>query len=126
MLACQFNVAARHLLHRIAAVRSVVVRWKQSTLSTAEPSPAEVLYRRGRTSTMCTLVLTGKVFVQAGKDGEDLIQRQYEAVPRRVSFCRDRAVALTVNCAYLLIVSNHVLASFARRPAVCGPLRNTF
>lgn len=35
----------------------------------AEPAPAEVLYRRGRTSTMCTLILTGKVVVLAGRDG---------------------------------------------------------
>lgn len=36
----------------------------------AEPAPAEVLYRRGRTSTMCTLILTGKVVVLAGRDGQ--------------------------------------------------------
>lgn len=35
----------------------------------SEPAPAEVLYRRGRTSTMCTLILTGKAIVLAGRDG---------------------------------------------------------
>lgn len=41
----------------------------------AEPAPAEVLYRRGRTSTMCTLILTGKVVVLAGRDGRLLLSR---------------------------------------------------
>lgn len=36
----------------------------------AEPAPSEVLYRRGRTSTMCTLILTGKVVILAGRDGQ--------------------------------------------------------
>lgn len=55
----------------------------------AEPAPAEVLYRRGRTSTMCTLILTGKVVVLAGRDGAcDMFLSVFGGTKYDVDRCR--------------------------------------
>lgn len=54
----------------LRALCTFAVTSSQMKIPKAEPGPAEVLYRRGRTSTMCTLILTGKANIIAGKDGE--------------------------------------------------------
>eukprot|EP00903_Cladosiphon_okamuranus_P010078 g9546.t1 len=63
------GVSVDHVESIIAASPVVEVNREDKHMGRAEPAPAEVLYRRGRTSTMCTLILTGKVVVLAGRDG---------------------------------------------------------
>eukprot|EP00752_Nemacystus_decipiens_P008951 g7992.t1 len=63
------GVNMSHVESIIAASPVVEVNKEDKHMGRAEPAPAEVLYRRGRTSTMCTLILTGKVVVLAGRDG---------------------------------------------------------
>ncbi|CAM9396109.1 unnamed protein product [Scytosiphon promiscuus] len=63
------GVNVSHVESIIAASPVVEVNKGDKHMGRAEPAPAEVLYRRGRTSTMCTLILTGKVVVLAGRDG---------------------------------------------------------
>ncbi|CAM9806339.1 unnamed protein product [Ascophyllum nodosum] len=65
----QFKDVKIEHVEAIIAASPVVDIYKEAQGRTAEPVPAEVLYRRGRTSTMCTVILTGKVVVLAGKDG---------------------------------------------------------
>lgn len=59
----------RPMLRSVNCVFVCTMRQDKHT-GRSEPAPAEVLYRRGRTSTMCTLILTGKVVVLAGRDGQ--------------------------------------------------------
>lgn len=57
-------------MQAIIASSPVVNIAREVSQGTRDPAPPEVLYRRGRTSAVCTLILTGKVVVVAGKDGE--------------------------------------------------------
>lgn len=66
----QFKNLEQSHVEAIIADSPVVHVSREVSEGTAEPAPPEVLYRRGRTSTVCTFVLTGKVVVRAGKDGE--------------------------------------------------------
>ncbi|CAM9429313.1 unnamed protein product [Pylaiella littoralis] len=63
------SVNVSHVESIIAASPVVEVSKEDKHMGRAEPAPSEVLYRRGRTSTMCTLILTGKVVILAGRDG---------------------------------------------------------
>ncbi|CAM9598856.1 unnamed protein product [Ectocarpus sp. 12 AP-2014] len=63
------GINVSHVESIIAASPVVEVSKEDKHTGRSEPAPAEVLYRRGRTSTMCTLILTGKVVVLAGRDG---------------------------------------------------------
>ncbi|CAM9989171.1 unnamed protein product [Ectocarpus fasciculatus] len=63
------GINVSHVESIIAASPVVEVNKEDTHTGRSEPAPAEVLYRRGRTSTMCTLILTGKVVVLAGRDG---------------------------------------------------------
>ncbi|CAM9938289.1 unnamed protein product [Ectocarpus sp. 12 AP-2014] len=64
------GINVSHVESIIAASPVVEVNKEDKHTGRSEPAPAEVLYRRGRTSTMCTLILTGKVVVLAGRDGQ--------------------------------------------------------
>ena len=48
--------------------RSSVLELERKAPPGAQPLPDDVLYRRGKVSTFCTLVLSGKLAVLAGKD----------------------------------------------------------
>ena len=48
--------------------RSSVLELARKAPEGVPPLPDDVLYRRGKTSTFCTLVLSGKLVVLAGKD----------------------------------------------------------
>lgn len=90
----QFKKLEQSHVEAIIADSPVVHMSREVSEGTAEPAPPEVLYRRGRTSTICTFVLTGKVVVRAGKDGESEFRVMRE---RGRGVGGERGGALSVN-----------------------------
>ncbi|KAG5182278.1 hypothetical protein JKP88DRAFT_269955 [Tribonema minus] len=63
----QFGALSKEAVTAVVAASTVVTLRREASAGAA-PAAADYLYRRGRVSTACTLVLTGRLTVAAGRD----------------------------------------------------------